>query len=70
MSDGLDPRHGPYRPKEGPQLDEWIHELTLRLYRRGAIRNDASLKMVSDEIEDFASQVIRATRDGWFTEVD
>jgi hypothetical protein len=69
MSDGHDPRHGPYRGKQTLNLEEWCHELTMLLYRRGAIRDDASVKMISDEVEGFATQVVRATRDGHFSEV-
>lgn len=69
MSDGADPRHGPYRGKQTLNLEEWCHDLTRLLYKRGAIRDDASLAMISNEIEEFATQVVRATRDGHFSEV-
>lgn len=69
MSDGLDPRHGPYRGKPKIDLDEWVHELTYHLIKRGAIKDAVAVTQVTDEIKGFAEQVVRATRDGHFTEV-
>jgi len=69
MSDALDPRHGPYRGKQAPDLDEWSHELTMLLIKRGAFSGDTSVKTVSDDIKKFAEQVVRATRDGHFSGV-
>lgn len=71
MSDALDPRHGPYRGNRAPApvLEEWAHELLLTLMKRGAVSGDTSVKKVSDDIKQFAEQVVRATRDGHFSEV-
>jgi len=69
MSDGLDPRHGPYKGDRGPQLEEWCHEFMWNLVKLGALRGDVSVKKATDEIKTFATQVVRATRDGCFLEV-
>jgi len=69
MSDGLDPRHGPYRGGQSPDLDEWVQELMILLLKRGAVAGTTSVKMVNDDLKQFAEQVVRATRDGHFREV-
>ena len=63
MSDGLDPRHAPKRP---PTLEEWSHELTYEMLKRGFLDNDVAVAKVTDEIQAFAEQVVCATRDGHF----
>lgn len=66
MSDGLDPRHAPKRP---PTIDEWSHELTYELIKRGYLASDVPVTKVTSEIKVFAETVVRATRDGQFPEV-
>ena len=69
MSDGLDPRHGPYRGQQKIDLDEWAHELTYSLIKMGVVPGNMPVTRVTGEIKGFAEQVVRATRDGHFTEV-
>lgn len=66
MSDGLDPRHAPKRP---PTIDEWSHELTYELLKRGFLVRDIPVVRVTAEIKTFAETVVRAARDGHFPEV-
>jgi len=69
MSDGADPRHGPYRGKVEINLEEWAHELTYALLKIGAFGKDAPVVRITKEIQGFAEQVVRATRNGHFNEV-
>jgi hypothetical protein len=66
MSDGLDPRHA---PKRAPTIPEWAHELTYVMLRKGLLASDVPLHKVTREITDLAETVVRAPRDGHFTEV-
>jgi hypothetical protein len=69
MSDGLDPRHGPYRVQQAPDFDRWCEEFMFSLIKAGLIKSGASTDKLEHEVKSFAGAVVKATKDGHFSEV-
>lgn len=71
MSDGLDPKHGPYGAKRQINLDEWCEELVLVLFQKGYLneRKPSVLVRMLPDIREFARTVVQATKDGRFDDI-
>lgn len=70
MSDAQDPRHVQsfYRPN----LDDWIDSLMYELIcfkKCISVEDNGSESILREELKIFASQVVRASRDGCFPEI-
>jgi len=68
MSDALDPRHGPYRGRQSPDLDEWCEEFVMNLVKKGYLRGGSATVRTLQEAQRFARTVARAAQDGHFRE--
>lgn len=70
MSDGLDPRRGPYRGRRPPDLDEWCEEFVMTLASRGYLREGkpSAILRTLQETRELVRAVVKATRDGHFQE--
>lgn len=70
MSDGQDPRHVQSFYKSN--LDDWIDSLMYELIcfnKCISVKDSESESVLRNELKIFASQVVRASRDGCFPEV-